>query len=162
MSSETMTAATNLIAMRTKRTFNNPSKSQEDYNGATNSISSNPSIAAVAATRITTNKESVVNKKNHDSFIITDTHSSDIAKDDPSPQNHKIRLLYFFYRFSTASLIPFMSLYMQHTGWNSDQIGKLQSIRPIVTMLSAPLWGGLADRTGKRRLVLMVSGLHSQ
>ncbi len=72
-----------------------------------------------------------------------------------SHQN-KIRLLYFFYRISTGSIIPIMSLYMQHAGWSSDQIGKLQSIRPIMTMLSAPMWGGLADRTGRKRLVLMV------
>lgn len=69
---------------------------------------------------------------------------------------NKIRLLYFFYRISTGSIIPIMSLYMQHAGWSSDQIGKLQSIRPIMTMLSAPMWGGLADRTGRKRLVLMV------
>ena len=71
--------------------------------------------------------------------------------------NNKIRLLYFFFRFSTGALVPFMSLYMQHVGLRPDQIGTLQAIRPIVTMTSAPLWGGLADRTGKKKLVLMVS-----
>lgn len=71
--------------------------------------------------------------------------------------NNKIRLLYFFFRFSTGSLVPFMSLYMQHVGLRSDQIGTLQAIRPIVTMTSAPLWGGLADRTGRKKMVLMVS-----
>jgi len=71
--------------------------------------------------------------------------------------NNKIRLLYFFFRFSTGSLVPFMSLYMQHVGLRPDQIGTLQAIRPIVTMTSAPLWGGLADRTGRKKMVLMVS-----
>ncbi len=71
--------------------------------------------------------------------------------------NDKIRLLYFFFRFSTGSLVPFMSLYMQHVGLRPDQIGTLQAIRPIVTMTSAPLWGGLADRTGRKKMVLVVS-----
>ena len=70
---------------------------------------------------------------------------------------NKIRLLYFFFRFSTGSLIPFMPLFMQHCGFNNEEIGTLQAIRPIVTMISAPFWGGLADRTGKKKLILMVS-----
>ena len=75
----------------------------------------------------------------------------------PLSHNNKIRLLYFFFRFSTGSLVPFMSLYMQYVGLRPDQIGTLQAIRPIVTMASAPLWGGLADRTGRKKMVLVVS-----
>mmetsp|Transcript_2595 Transcript_2595/g.4601 ORF Transcript_2595/g.4601 Transcript_2595/m.4601 type:complete len:440 (-) Transcript_2595:184-1503(-) len=70
---------------------------------------------------------------------------------------NKIRLLYFFYRFSTGSLNPFMSIYMQHVGMDADQIGRLQAIRPVMTMLSAPMWGGLADRTGSKKLVLILA-----
>lgn len=69
---------------------------------------------------------------------------------------NKIRLLFFVAKFSTGSMNPFMSLYMQHTGLDADQIGALQAVRPIVTMLAAPIWGGLADRTGRKKLVLMV------
>mmetsp|Transcript_22828 Transcript_22828/g.46947 ORF Transcript_22828/g.46947 Transcript_22828/m.46947 type:complete len:484 (+) Transcript_22828:337-1788(+) len=108
-------------------------------------------------------------------FSNSSTHEMNIEKNKPtvampsSDENecrdltsvlshrNKIRLLYFFYRISTGSIIPVMSLYMQHAGWSSDQIGKLQSIRPIMTMLSAPMWGGLADRTGRKRLVLMTT-----
>lgn len=70
-----------------------------------------------------------------------------------------IRLLYFSYRFSTGSLVPFMSLYMQqHVGLDARTIGTLQAIRPVVTILAAPLWGGLADSgSGRRREVLILT-----
>lgn len=81
------------------------------------------------------------------------------TKVDPSKfsNSNKIRMLYFFYRFSTGSMVPFMSLYMQHIGLDTNQIGSLQAIRPIVTLVSGPFWGGLADRSGKKKMVLIVS-----
>ncbi len=72
-------------------------------------------------------------------------------------RKNRIRLLYFLFRISTAIPNPFMTLYMQHVGLLPDQIGTLQAIRPIVTMLSAPVWGGLADGTGRKKSVLVVS-----
>ncbi len=51
-----------------------------------------------------------------------------------------------------------MTLYMKHVGLDPERIGTLQAIRPMVTMMSAPLWGGLADGTGRKKTVLMVSG----
>lgn len=68
---------------------------------------------------------------------------------------NKIRLLYFFFRFSTGSLIPFMPLFMSSCGFTHEEIGRLQAIRPIVTMVSAPFWGALSDRTGKKKLILI-------
>ncbi len=95
------------------------------------------------------------NSSESSNIIIIDNNNN-ISSSQLS-HNNKIRLLYFFFRFSTGSLVPFMSLYMQHAGLRSDQIGTLQAIRPIVTMTSAPLWGGLADRTGRKKMVLVVS-----
>jgi len=68
---------------------------------------------------------------------------------------NSIRLLYFFFRFSTGSLIPFFPLFMSSCGFTHEEIGKLQAIRPIVTMISAPLWGALSDNTGKKKLILI-------
>ena len=50
--------------------------------------------------------------------------------------------------------MPFLSMYLKHCGWDPQEIGMLLSIRPIVSMLSAPIWGGLADRTGKKKAIL--------
>ena len=89
-----------------------------------------------------------------------DTIATQAIKQSSSSMT-KIRLLYFFFRFSTGSLIPFIPLFMQHCGFNNEEIGTLQAIRPIMTMISAPLWGGLADRTGKKKLILMMTFLMS-
>ena len=70
---------------------------------------------------------------------------------------NKIRLLYFFFRFSTGSLIPFLPLFMSSCGFTHEEIGRLQAIRPVVTMISGPLWGAISDRTGKKKLILIVS-----
>ncbi|KAL3807624.1 LOW QUALITY PROTEIN: hypothetical protein ACHAXA_005254, partial [Cyclostephanos tholiformis] len=77
------------------------------------------------------------------------------------PHKNRIRLLYFLFRVSTAIPNPFMTLYMKHVGLDAASIGKLQAIRPVVTMMCAPLWGGLADGTGRRKSVLMTAFLLS-
>lgn len=68
---------------------------------------------------------------------------------------NSIRMLYFFFRFSTGSLIPFLPLFMSSCGFTHEEIGKLQAIRPIVTMVSAPFWGALSDKTGRKKLILI-------
>jgi hypothetical protein len=83
--------------------------------------------------------------------------ASPVAERPFLSHKNKIRLLYFLFRFSTGIPNPFMTLYMQHVGLFPDTIGTLQAIRPLVTMLSAPIWGGLADGTGRKKLVLIVS-----
>ncbi len=83
---------------------------------------------------------------------------SSTSPSTPSSIKKRIRLLYFLFRFSTGIPNPFMTLYMKHVGLDPERIGTLQAIRPMVTMMSAPLWGGLADGTGRKKMVLMVSG----
>mmetsp|Transcript_24483 Transcript_24483/g.38440 ORF Transcript_24483/g.38440 Transcript_24483/m.38440 type:complete len:466 (-) Transcript_24483:265-1662(-) len=68
---------------------------------------------------------------------------------------NRIRLLYFFFRFSTGSIIPFLPLFMSSCGFTHEEIGKLQAIRPVVTMIFAPIWGALSDKTGKKKLILI-------
>ncbi len=86
-------------------------------------------------------------------------HAKDASKDTmPTTQQsslNSIRMLYFFFRFSTGSLIPFFPLFMSSCGFTHEEIGKLQAIRPIVTMISAPLWGALSDKTGRKKLILI-------
>lgn len=52
----------------------------------------------------------------------------------------KVRLLFFMYRFSTGCLVPQMSLFMRSSGMSPGTIGRLQAIRPLVTLLCAPFW----------------------
>jgi PPP family 3-phenylpropionic acid transporter len=53
-----------------------------------------------------------------------------------------------------ASVSPFVVLYYQEMGFTGTQIGLLTGITPLVTFFSAPLWTGLADATGRHRLIM--------
>ena len=59
---------------------------------------------------------------------------------------------YFFYYAATASLLPFIALYYAQVGLSAAQIGLLSGILPLVTLVSAPLWGALADAFRRPRL----------
>jgi PPP family 3-phenylpropionic acid transporter len=53
-----------------------------------------------------------------------------------------------------ASVSPFFVLYYQGLGFTGTQIGLLTGIVPLVTLVSAPLWTGLADATHRHRLLM--------
>jgi PPP family 3-phenylpropionic acid transporter len=56
-----------------------------------------------------------------------------------------------------ASVSPFMVLYYQGLGFTGAQIGLLTGLAPLITFLSAPLWTGLADATGRHRLIMSLA-----
>jgi PPP family 3-phenylpropionic acid transporter len=52
---------------------------------------------------------------------------------------------YFLYFAALSSLMPFMVLFYQGLGFSGGQIGLLTGIPPLVTLVAAPFWTGLAD-----------------
>ena len=70
----------------------------------------------------------------------------------------KPKALYFFYFAAMASLLPFLVLYFESLGLNGRQIGVLSSLLPFMTLVAAPLWGALADATGRAKTLLMLAG----
>ncbi|MCX8066339.1 MAG: MFS transporter, partial [Anaerolineae bacterium] len=52
--------------------------------------------------------------------------------------------------------MPFLPLYYQEIGLTGTQIGLLAGLFPLLSWVSAPAWGALADRTGQHRLLLGV------
>ena len=58
---------------------------------------------------------------------------------------------------SAASVLPFMVLYYQELGFTGAQIGLITGITPLVTFLIAPLWSGIADATGRHRLIMSLA-----
>jgi PPP family 3-phenylpropionic acid transporter len=64
---------------------------------------------------------------------------------------------YFFYYAATASLLPFIALYYAQMGLSAAQIGLLSGILPLVTLVSAPLWGTLADATRRHHALLLLA-----
>ena len=67
-----------------------------------------------------------------------------------------LKCLYFFYYASISCIQPFLTVYYSSLGKGSEIIGILSALRPLMTLLVAPLWGVLADRTGSRNEILMV------
>ncbi|MBK6433511.1 MFS transporter [Candidatus Amarolinea dominans] len=53
--------------------------------------------------------------------------------------------------------MPFLALYYAQNGMSASQIGLLSGLLPLVTLVSAPLWGGLADATQRHRPVLLLA-----
>ncbi|MEB3754194.1 MFS transporter [Acinetobacter sp. MD2(2019)] len=73
------------------------------------------------------------------------------------PIQVKLSGFYFFYYSIIGVFMPFWNLYLQHQGLNFQQIGILSSIA-ILTRFFAPLtWGWIADKTGKRMLLIKIA-----
>lgn len=69
----------------------------------------------------------------------------------------KAKLVYLFYLGANASLTAYLPVYFKQIDMNDIQTGILASIKPFVTFISAPLWGGIADRTGRHKIILLVA-----
>jgi MFS transporter, PPP family, 3-phenylpropionic acid transporter len=71
------------------------------------------------------------------------------------------RAFYFFFFAAASALMPFLALHFAKIGLSGRQIGFLSGIRPLVGLVSAPLWGALADVTHRHRhiLILAVAGV---
>lgn len=51
---------------------------------------------------------------------------------------------------------PLLNVYLQQMGLTGVQIGTISGIRPLIGVLTRPLWGMAADLWGRRRLVLLL------
>lgn len=69
------------------------------------------------------------------------------------------RFFYFCYFAAMASLMPFLALYYRQIGLAEGQIGLLTGIPPLLGLIAAPLWGGLADATQQHRRLLTITVL---
>ena len=64
---------------------------------------------------------------------------------------------YLFYYSIVGTFMPYWNLYLQDQGFNYQEIGILSSIA-IITRFFAPLiWGWIADKSGKRMLLVRIA-----
>lgn len=70
------------------------------------------------------------------------------------------KALYFFIFAAIASFFPYLVLHYKQLGLSGKQIGILTSLFPLVTVLAAPIWGGIADTTQRHKtlLIMMLAG----
>jgi MFS transporter, PPP family, 3-phenylpropionic acid transporter len=65
--------------------------------------------------------------------------------------------LYFLYYAAAAALVPFLVVYYQELGLQGTQIGLLAGIPPLLSLVSAPVWGAVSDTTKRHKLWLLVA-----
>jgi len=76
----------------------------------------------------------------------------------PNKNYHwRIAGFYFFYYAFIGMFAPYWSLYLKSIYFSAIEIGILMSVQPVMRMLAPNLWGWLADRTGKRLLVVQIA-----
>jgi MFS transporter, PPP family, 3-phenylpropionic acid transporter len=65
--------------------------------------------------------------------------------------------LYFLYYAAAATLLPFLTIYYQDLGLTGTQIGFLASMPPLLSLVSAPVWGVVSDTLQQRKLSLLIA-----
>ena len=63
---------------------------------------------------------------------------------------------YFLYFAAMSALMPFFVLFYQRLGFSGTQIGLLTGIPPLITLVAAPFWTGVADAKRWHKLVMGV------
>jgi MFS transporter, PPP family, 3-phenylpropionic acid transporter len=63
-------------------------------------------------------------------------------------------LFYFFFFAAASGLFPFTALYYHSIGLSGAQIGLLVGSAPLITLIGAPLWTGIADASHHYKLVM--------
>ena len=63
---------------------------------------------------------------------------------------------YFLYFAAMSALMPFFVLFYQILGFSGTQIGLLTGIPPLITLVAAPFWTGVADAKRWHKLVMGV------
>lgn len=61
---------------------------------------------------------------------------------------------YLLYFAANAFFLPYLVLYYQSLDFSATQIGLLIAISPLITLIGAPFWTGIADLTQRHKLVM--------
>lgn len=70
-------------------------------------------------------------------------------------------LFYLLYFGANACFLPYIVLYYQSLGFTGTQIGLLSAISPLISLVGAPFWTGLADVSRRHRLIMSITLLVS-
>lgn len=67
------------------------------------------------------------------------------------------KAIYFINYSGFAIFLPFINIYYRNIGLSGFEIGIINTLSPLIGMLSGPLWGILNDRFGKTRVLLGIA-----
>lgn len=65
-----------------------------------------------------------------------------------------VKGIYFTFLSAGGSLLPFIPVYMKQLGLSSAEAGIIYGVMPFVAFFVRPLFGALADKTHKHKLIL--------
>lgn len=68
-------------------------------------------------------------------------------------------LFYLLFFGALSFYVPFVVLYYQGLGFNGAEIGMLTGIAPLISMLAAPVWTGVADARQQHKLIMSLTVL---
>lgn len=94
-------------------------------------------------------------------FVGNPQRENPVNRNDLGKHSAWLRLFLINVSFWVAcgSCAPFLSAYYKRIGLSFTQIGVLLAIGPIFAIFIQPLWAMLSDRTGKRKLLLILLAL---
>jgi len=61
---------------------------------------------------------------------------------------------YFLYFAGFSSFLPFIVIFYQQLNFNGTQIGLLTGVPPLIILIAAPFWTGVADSAQRHKLVM--------
>ena len=72
-------------------------------------------------------------------------------------KNLLVLKLYYFFTFSGKACIePFFPVFLRHVGMSAQQTGVIIGLQPVARLLGAPIFGTLADKYRKHRIVMLI------
>ncbi|XP_022832726.1 major facilitator superfamily domain-containing protein 6 [Spodoptera litura] len=63
---------------------------------------------------------------------------------------------FFFFNAGTAPLVPYLSTYARQLGFSSATVGLIYTVLPIFGLIAKPLFGVIADRFKKQKLIFIL------
>jgi MFS transporter, PPP family, 3-phenylpropionic acid transporter len=66
-------------------------------------------------------------------------------------------LFYFLFYAAASGVFPYAALYYQSIGLSGAQIGLLLGLSPLITLVGAPFFTGIADATHRHKLVISLA-----
>jgi len=68
-----------------------------------------------------------------------------------------VKLLYFTYFMAFSIYVTYVNVYFRSIGLSGIEIGLINTVSPLLSMLGSPIWGVLSDRFGNVRRILMIA-----
>ncbi|XP_065666036.1 major facilitator superfamily domain-containing protein 6 [Hydra vulgaris] len=67
------------------------------------------------------------------------------------------KLFYLFFFGANGTLIPYLVLFFKQLGLSPSQVGIVSGLKPFISFVCSPLWGYLADKSRRTKLIYIIS-----